>query len=232
MTGPLVLFILKKMHRSWKYLTVKNEEELVDLKRLRRLSRHRGIPGMASVIAFAVLALACLLMGAFFSIFSFRTEMSRESSLGTGLMLLLMSGVFLFAARLFYREWRQDLLRDYLLHPEEYEIVRGLLSSFSFVVGDRQKLSRFHVEGEVVTSAGTRVPALEFFAAEIWPFTTVEADSQLTPDDDWYELKGQRDALPIPAYFICTRVNPRRAALVGVDYDLIAGSLRKSRLKL
>lgn len=220
------------MYKTWKYLAVKNEQELKDSMRLQKLALHRGTPGWLLIGVFSLCALASILICGFFIFLVQRDEMHWWAGYGSALMMLLMAAAFVFAARVFHRARETDILRNFLLHPQEYVFTKGILKEFSYVAGDNRKMSRYHVQGEAQGPGGESLFVSEFFDSYIWPFTTQEQDRQIRKGDDWYDLKGKRATLPISAYFLYPRKNPQVAILVGIDHDLISEALKRSKMKM
>lgn len=220
------------MHKTWKYLAVKNEQELKDYLRLQKLALHRGTPGWIMIWFFSVCALICVVGGAFFVSLVQEGGLHWWSGYGSALMMLLLAAVFVFAARVFHRARKSDILRGYLLHPNDYAFIKGTLKEFSYMTGDNRSMSRYHVQGEAEGPGRVTLFVSEFFDSSIWPFTTPEQDRQILEGDDWYDLKGKRATLPISAYFLCRKNNPKVAILVGVDHDVIVEALKRSKMKL
>ncbi|WP_374032426.1 hypothetical protein [Bdellovibrio bacteriovorus] len=219
------------MYRSWKYLVVKNEQDLKNRERLQRLARHRGFPGFLMIFVFAACALISLGLAGFFLQMAYSHQLPMWSSVGSALAMLLLAGTFVFGSRVFLRERRLDVLRKFLRHPESGCFVVGKLTSFSYVAGDSRKLSRYFVEGEAEGPQGQALFVGEFFDADIWPFTTEEGDRQIQKDDDWYDLKGKRRTLPVPAYFVCEAKDPKVGVMVGIDQALLNDALKRSDMK-
>ncbi|WP_235046281.1 hypothetical protein [Bdellovibrio bacteriovorus] len=199
--------------------------------RLQRLARHRGLPGFLMVVVFAACALISLGLAGFFGMMAYSHQLPMWSSVGSALAMLLLAGTFVFGSRVFLRERQMDVLRKFLRHPDSGSFVVGKLTSFNYVAGDSRKLSRYFVEGEAEGPQGQTLFVGEFFDADIWPFTTEEGDRQIQKDDDWYDLKGKRRTLPIPAYFICETNDPKIGVLVGIDQALLNDALKRSEMK-
>ncbi|UXR65495.1 hypothetical protein EZJ49_04410 [Bdellovibrio bacteriovorus] len=199
---------------------------------MQKLARHRGTPGWLLIGVFSVCALASLLVSGFFIYLVRKDEMPLWSGSGSAVMMLIMAAAFVFAARVFHRARKTDVLRNFLLHPEDFVFVPGTLKDFSYVAGDNRKLSRYHVQGEAQGPGGESLFVSEFFDSYIWPFTTKAQDQQLRKGDDWYDMKGKRATLPVPAHFLCPAMNPEIAILVGIDHDLISEALKRNRMKL
>lgn len=219
------------MYRTWKYLAVKNEQDLQSRDRLLKLARHRGLPGFLMIFVFGACALISLGLAGFFAMMVQSGGLPMWSSVGSALAMVLLAGTFVFGARVFLRERRLDVLRKILRDPESGSFVVGQLTSFNYVAGDSHKFSRYFVEGQAEGPAGQTLFVGEFFDARIWPFTTEEGDRQIQKGDDWYDLKGKRRTLPVPAYFICEKKDPKIAVMVGIDQTLLNEALKRSEMK-
>lgn len=219
------------MYRTWKYLVVKNEQDLKNRVRLKKLARHRGLPGFVMIFVFSTCALISLGLAGFFAAMAYTHKLPMWSSVVSALAMLLLTGAFVFGARVFLRERQMDVLRKILRHPDRGSFVTGKLTSFNYVAGDSRKFSRYFVEGEAEGPEGQPLFVGEFFDADIWPFTTEEDDRQIQKGDDWYDLKGKRRTLPVPAYFICEAKDPKIGVLVGIDQSLLNDALKRSEKK-
>ncbi|WP_415062535.1 hypothetical protein [Bdellovibrio sp.] len=220
------------MYTSWKALAVNNESEIQSSSRLKKVLWAKDGMLLPVIIMFMLASLLSLFLGGFFFYLSVTHYLGWGAGLGTTLVMIVMAILFAVGARLFHRERKMDLIRNYLLRPQDFEFVTGTLESFSYSYdsGGGVHRGRILVKGMARDSLGNELLALEQFSSRVWPFTTGELDQQIQEGDDWYSLKGKRQTLPIKAYFLCEKRNPRVAALVGIDKHFIEKALKSAEI--
>jgi|GEM_PF-1741854 len=218
------------MYTSWKHLAIKDENELRNLARLKRIPRARGSMSIPVLILFGLGAAVSFALAVFFAFLGLTGGMTPFGSLGAVFAMFVLGVFFVIAIKLYREERYLDLVRRYLLQPLDFDFVEGTLESFTFQRDDSRRSGRIMVKGHAFAKSGQEMLAMEQFSPYIWPFTTEEEDARLQPHDDWYDLKGKRLKLPIKAYFIYEKANPQVGALVGVPEEIVREALQKAEL--
>ncbi len=220
------------MYTSWKALAINNESELQSPSRLKKVLWAKEGMLLLVIIMFVLASLLSLFLGGFFFYLSVTHYLEWGAGLGTTLVMIVMSLLFAVGSRLFHRERKMDLIRNYLLRPQDFEFVPGTLDSFSYSYdsGGGAHRGRILVKGQARDSLGNELLVLEQFSSRVWPFTTEEMDRQIQEGDDWYDLKGKRPFMPVKAYFLYEKKNPRVAALVAIDKHFIERALKSAEM--
>jgi hypothetical protein len=203
------------MYDSFEDLAVKDDADLRDQDRIRRLCRRTN-SGLYAPIAFCGVlgvGLAALCLWAAGA----RIAMSREELWS----LLCFSG---FAAIMclgmswaFAQELLQSPLRGFLKDPTDYDFSPGRIEEAHYQSnGSRSTRAR--------GSFGQGGIFLADFSAQLWSRAIAERgeDKCLKPGDDWYDRKGKRARLPLPVWVLHKRGNPRSGVLVGIPADVAA----------
>lgn len=210
------------MYRTWQHLIIQNETGLQDPARIKRLSRASGHVGWLAVGGFFIAGIVAVFLAIFLFSVSFQFEDKRWSLLLSALVLLAMSGASFVSAWLFRKEMNLSPLRGFLKTPAEFTFVKGHLEDCHYVSGEKRHLDAIVVEGRALGPNGEVLLVREEFSPDIWNFTTPEAEASLQKGSDWFDKKGQRRLLPIPAYFICKKNRPVQARLVAIDVEYLA----------
>lgn len=216
------------MYRSWQHLIIQNETGLQDRARIKKLNHTNGSIGAIAIIGFLVAAVISLVFSGFLVSESFDFVDKPISLALSGVVMLLVGCAFLVGAWLFWKERNMSPLQGFLKNPKDFVFVKGLLEDCYYISGDKRQLDRIIVEGYALSPDGQQIEVREEFAPSIWNFTTPEAESGLKQASDWYEKKGQRRLLPVPAYFICQRSRPTFARLVAIDREVVGVSSSES----
>lgn len=210
------------MHRSWQHLIIQNETGLQDPARIRKLSRADGRIGWIAFMGFIAAGLVSVLLAIFLIYQSFQFEEKFLSLLLSALFMLVIAGAFLIGAKLFLQEMNLNPLRNFLKTPEDYLFVTGELQDCHYLSGESRRQDVIIVEGFAVGPEGKPLAVREEFSPRIWNFTTPQAERSLQKGSDWYDMKGKRRLLPVPAHFICNKSSPNVACLIAIDKEYVA----------
>jgi hypothetical protein len=140
----------------------------------------------------------------------------------SGLAILVMSAGFFSGAWLFRKEQNLNPLRGFLKNPEEFAFIKGALEDCHYFSGQSRHQDVIIVEGSAQGPQGEQLIVREEFSPRIWNFTTPQAERSLQKGSDWYDMKGKRRLLPVPAYFICRKTHPSQACLIGIDKEYLS----------
>lgn len=210
------------MHRSWQHLIIQNETGLQDPARIRKLSRADGRVGWIAFMGFMAAGLVSVLLAIFLIYQSFQFQEKFLSLLLSGLFILIIGGAFFIGAKIFLQEMNLNPLRNFLKNPENYLFVTGELQDCHYLSGQTRRQDVIIVEGFAIGPEGKRLAVREEFSPQIWNFTTPQAERSLQKGSDWYDMKGKRRLLPVPAHFICNKFGPNVACLIAIDKDYVA----------
>lgn len=215
------------MYTSWQHLIIHNETELHDKHRIHKLVRASGAIGYIGLAAFAIAGIASLIFAGFFIYQGVQYQSYQISMFAASVVMIALAALFFVGTKMFFLEIRMNPLRNYIQHPDDFEFVRGTLESSTYVSGQSRRQDHYVVVGKAHSRKGADLFVQEQFSTRIWNFTTSNAEKSLKKGDDWYDQKGQRRTLPVPAYFICEKNDPQVAALVGIDAEYVSdkGSL-------
>ena len=205
------------MYSSWQHLIIKNETQLQDIKRIRKLIWSSGTVGWLGVIGFALAGIASLLFAGSFIYIGMSTETYNLTMFAVAVLMTALAALFFVGTNYFTQEIKINLIRNFVKNPQAFDFIEGTLVSAGYVSNGSKRQNHYVVVGKAISKEGVELLAQEQFASRIWHFTTREDDEQLKEGDDWFDLKGKRPYLPIPAYFICLKKDPKFAALVAVD---------------
>ena len=103
-----------------------------------------------------------------------------------------------------------------------YLFVKGELEDCHYLSRKNRRQDVIIVEGFALGPEGKRLVVREEFSPQIWNFTTPQAERSLQKGSDWYDMKGKRRLLPVPAHFLCNKSNPDLACLIGIDKEYVA----------
>lgn len=210
------------MYRSWQHLIIHNETGLQDPRRIRKLSRTDGRVGWIAVFGFVAAGLISVFLAMFLIYQGFQLEEKQLSFLLSGLAVLALSGSLFVGAWFFRKEMDLNPLRGFLKKPEDFVFIKGELEDCHYLSGQSRRQDVIIVEGHALGPQGERLNVREEFSPQIWNFTTPQAERSLQKGSDWYDMKGKRRLLPVPAYFICNKSRPVYASLIGVDKEYLS----------
>lgn len=219
------------MYTSWKHLILKNEHELKDRARLKRLYRSQALPMYFVIGGFSLGGVTCIF--ASFPLFAMSIQ-ANGFHLGLligGLFVLIFSLVFFGAGWMFKKNLDMDLLRNYFRDPEKFEFIKGKLTSAHFSSTGEKASIRMMVKGEGVYN-GKKILVSEDFRPSIWPFTDIESEESLRPGDDWYDMKGKRKVLPVDVHILVDVAGSSYGKLIGIDAGEILSALGAAEIKL
>jgi hypothetical protein len=210
------------MYHSWQHLIIQNENGLQDPGRIRKLSRSDGRVGWMSIVSFVLAGLISVLVAILLFYQALESQEKQMSFILSGIAMIVLAGAFGVGAWLFQKEISTNLLRGFLKTPDEFIFVQGQLEDCHYHAGEKRRHDRIIVEGSATGPFGERLLIYEEFSPEIWNFTTPEAEKDLQKSSDWYDKKGLRRLLPVPAYFICKKHRPSTATLVAINQEYIS----------
>lgn len=141
------------------------------------------------------------------------------------ILISAIGAVLFWGANLFGKERKIDPFRNFLTNPEHFEFVEGQLVSASYSYNGNSRNSRMIVKGEAKTKEEAPLLFFEFFDPNIWPFVEAGEEDNLTPGDDWYELRGQRKTLPVPIYVLYHK-KTNQASMVGIDHHVLSSATK------
>ncbi|WP_413289172.1 hypothetical protein [Bdellovibrio sp. HCB337] len=210
------------MYTSWQHLIVHNETELHDKRRIKKLIRASGTIGYFGVLAFAVAGIASLIFAGFFIFQGVEYQSYKVSMFAASVVMIALASLFFVGTRMFLQEVKINPLRNFAQNPNDFEFVEGTLESSTYVPGQSRRQDHMVVVGKAYSSTGAELYVREQFSTRIWNFINNGAEESLKKGDDWYDQKGKRKTLPVPAYFIYPKRDPTVAALVGIDAKYIS----------
>lgn len=210
------------MYTSWQHLIIQNETELHDAHRIQKLIHDSGAVGTVGIITFAAAGIASLMFAGFFIYQGVQYHSYQISMFAASLVMIALATLFFVGTNMFLQEIKINPLRNYAQKPDDFEFIKGTLESYTFVSGERRRQNHVVVVGKARSSKGVELLAQEQFSTKIWNFTNKENEESLKEGDDWYDQKGKRMRLPVPAYFLCAKKNPHTAALVGIDKKYVS----------
>lgn len=217
------------MHTTWKHLAIQNENELKDLKRLKKIHSARTRGSLIAMIGFALGAVVSFALGGWFLLLTFQEGLFLwYQGIGVATVMFLLSACFIFGVRMFLKERQLDILRNYFLNPVSFVFVEGEITSGSYSSGGSgNRASAKMIAKGVVNFESKKFHSIDFFSPDIWPFTTPDEDAQIQEGDDWYDLKGKRVYLPVKAMFLINKSNPTHAVLIAIDKGLIDDAVNR-----
>lgn len=210
------------MYRSWQHLIIHNETGLQDPGRIRKLSRADGRVGWIAIFGFIFAGFISVFLAIFLMYQGLQLQDRQWSFVLSGLAILVMSAGFFAGAWLFRKEQNLNPLRGFLKNPEEFAFIKGELEDCHYFSGQSRRQDVIIVEGYALGPHGEQLIVREEFSPRIWNFTTPQAERSLQKGSDWYDMKGKRRLLPVPAYFICRKMHPSEACLIGIDKEYLS----------
>jgi len=209
------------MYRTWQHLIIQNETGLQDPVRLKKLLRSSGSVGLSAIVGFFTAGALSVLIAIFLFNEAFRLEEKQLSLILSGVAILVLSISFFVGSWLFWKERNLNLLRNFLRSPGDFIFIQGRLEDCHYLPGEKRSSDRIIVEGHAKGPSGDDIIVREEFSPRIWNFTTPDAEESLKKGSDWYDKKGKRRLLPVPAYFICNKHRPAWAQLVAINHEYI-----------
>ena len=199
------------MYRSWENLIIRNESELKDHKRLRKLL---SVGDWLAVLGFNLAGFVSVSTGLFMVGVAMEKEPGRLPLLGGAAAILILGFLFFYFAQLMIKEVRLHPIRQYLKDPSGFEFIRGEIVDSHYTRANKGK-------GRIVAQikGENGLIGVEHFHPSIWSFTTVEAEASLKEGDDWYAMKGKRRLLPVPVYILHKIGLP--GVMIGIEQNLI-----------
>lgn len=200
------------MYRSWDNLSIQNESELKDHKRLKKLLNTGD---WLAVLGFNLAGFVSVSTGFFMVGVAMEKEPGRLQLLGGAAAILILGFLFFYFAQVLIKEVRLHPIRQYLKDPAGFEFIRGEIVDSHFTPASKGK-------GRIVAQikGENGLVGFEHFHPSIWSFTTVEAEASLKEGDDWYDMKGKRRLLPVPVYILHKKGLP--GVMVGIEQNLIS----------
>lgn len=208
------------MHSSFKDLAVKDDTELRDTERLKRLY-NKNFSGLkiASVCCIAMgIPLAALTVWLAWDHFiakaatiqPFWTLFGVVAGFGT---------ICLGMGLAFWKECSGNPLAGYLKDPAGYVFTLGSITEATYLPADEGR-------GKMMVSGtfGEKGIFIEEFSPGPWSNAVAERgeDEGLKPGDDRYDQKGKRVRLPITAWIIYHSSQPHYGALAGIPAEIAA----------
>ncbi|MDD5210636.1 MAG: hypothetical protein PHV36_14705 [Elusimicrobiales bacterium] len=216
------------MYKSFEDLAVKDEADLRDVSRVRRLywKNNYGLYIAAAGCSAAGLGLAGLAVWAFFCKFSGKpmpVEVFRPL-FGVG---AIGGGMCLWMGWMFSKELRLSPLGGYLEKPSDYVFAEGRIENADYISDGKRSSARMSVKGRF----GENGIFFEDFSPDIWSRSVADRGEEegLKPGDDWYSEKGKRVKLPLPAWVLYSRKTPGWGVLVGIPAATAALLAAKSK---
>ena len=199
------------MHRSWENLIIRNESELKDHKRLKKLLRNGD---WLAVLGFNLAGFVSVSTGLFMIGVAMEKEPGRLQLLGGAAAILILGFLFFYFAQLLIKEVRLHPIRQYLKDPAGFEFIRGEIVESHYAPASKGK-------GRIIAQikGGNGLVGFEHFHPSIWSFTTPEAETSLKEGDDWHEVKDKRRLLPVPVYILYKKGLP--GVMIGIEQNLI-----------
>lgn len=209
------------MYKSFEDLAVKDDADLRDASRLRRLYRKNnyGLYIAAIGSTAAGLGLAGLAVWAFARRFSgepMPAEVFRPL-FGVG---AAGGGLCLWMGWMFTKYLRFNPLGGYLKNPSDYVFAEGKIERADYISDGKRSTARMAVKG----SFGEKGLFFEDFSPELWSRSVADKGEEegLKPGDDWHSEKGKRMKLPLPAWVLYDRKTPGVGVLAGIPAETAA----------
>src|SRR5437868_2621517 len=111
------------MYRSWQHLIIKNEADLRNPQRIRKLLRGSSSLNWFAIIGFAFGGVLSLFLAAFLFYETFAFELNRISMMISSLIMAAIAIMFFIGAKVFAQEMHVNLLRSYLHKPEDFDFI-------------------------------------------------------------------------------------------------------------
>lgn len=210
------------MHRTWQHLIIQNETGLQDPGRIKKLSRASSAVGWTAVIGFFLAGVVSIFVGGFLFYVASTVQEKQLTLVLSGIAMSALSIAFFVGARLFKKEMNLSPIRGFLKSPQNFIFIKGQLEDCYYLPGQKRSGDTIVVEGRAQGPNGEEILVQERFSPRIWNFTTPQAEESLQKGSDWYDKKGQRRLLPVPAYFICQKHRPVFAQLVAIDREFVS----------
>ncbi|MFH1619634.1 MAG: hypothetical protein ABIG11_06980 [bacterium] len=208
------------MYRDFEILAVKDDIDLRDTARIRRLHRHNYLGLMIAGGAMAGSGIVFLLLSSWLGLAIKAGRSPLQDMPGTVLAVcFFITVVDLGMAAAFLRETWKSPLAGYLREPMAFDFMKARLTRADFLPAGRKSDGKMRISGEF----GEKTIFMEEFRADIWSSAVAEQgeNENLKPGDDRYHYKGKRLRLPLKAWVIYRRDNPAKAALVGLPAALV-----------
>lgn len=205
------------MHRSFDLLSVRDDAELRDPRRVARLFRRYHLGNL--VVFYVIGALGLPLLGATLWL---AFHGAQRQGVVIGLCLAVMMPAF---AAAFGQEAFGSPLRGYAREPHAYDFAPAqLVEAYYLSDGDRRG-AKMRVRGRF----GSGGLFFADFNPRLWSSCVAEEGEEegLKPGDDRYDQKGKRARLPLDAWVLFRRDRPTRAELVGLPAAVVDRLKRK-----
>lgn len=211
------------MHRSFDLLSVRDDAQLRDPRRVSRLFRRYHLGSLVTVYVCGAAGLP-LLAGSLWLAWRGGQIMpeGRWQAAAVGICFAVM---LLGMSAAFAREALGSPLRGYCREPHAYDFAPAqLVEAYCLSDGDRRS-AKMRVRGRF----GAGGLFFTDFDPRVWSRHVAEKgeDKGLQPGDDRYDQKGKRARLPLDAWVLFRRDRPTRAELVGLPAAAVDRLKRK-----
>ena len=216
------------MYISFEDLAVKDDADLRDPARVRRLYRKNNYGLYIAAIGCSAAGLGLAGLAAWACVYKpggkpmppevFRSLFGLGA--GGGLMCLWMGWTF-------FKYLRSNQLGGYLKDPSGYVFAEGKMEEADYISDGNRSGDRMLVKG----SFGEKGIFLEEFSPSVWSRGVADRGEEegLKPGDDWHSEKGKRIKLPLPAWVLYDRKTPGVGVLAGLPSETAALLAAKSK---
>ena len=210
------------MYKTFDDLSVSDDVELRDARRIRRLywKNYYGLyaaSGLCAAAGTALLGLAAWAVHAKLSGLNMPAE-AFWTFFAIGALGALMT---LWMAWLFSKELRLNPLRAFLKDPAACIFAEGRIEEADYLYsGGSRSRARMNVKG----SYGEGGIFFADFDPGLWSRSVADRgeDEGLKPGDDRFPEKGKRVKLPLPAWVLYNRADPGWGMLAGIPAATVA----------
>lgn len=216
------------MYKSFEDLAVKDDADLRDPARVRRLywKNNYGLYIAAIFCSAAGLGLAGLAVWALVWKFTGRPMPADvfRPLFGVG---AAGGGMCLWMGWMFSKALRSNPLGGYLKDPSGYVFAEGRIERADYLSDGNRSGARMFVKG----SFGEKGLFFEDFSPQAWSRSVADRGEEegLKPGDDWHSEKGKRVKLPLPAWVLYDRKTPGVGVLAGIPAETAALLAVKSK---
>ncbi len=203
------------------------DAELKDPARLKRLSRHAHLGNYLAVILPCLFFGVPILTGMGWIAFGMIASPKFRPFWFMELILAGLGALVFFFVRAFAREIKLDPIPASLRDPLNFEFLPGTIDSGDYSAGERRSGDRMICYGNFKSARMEKHPLIEIFRPWAWPF------GQRVNQEQDKERPGRQSFLPLEVMVLSEKVEPFRAAVVGIRKSdiLQAETARKRREK-
>jgi len=198
------------MIRNLKVLSYESETDLKDPVRLKRLSRHAQLGNYLAVLLPGLFLGAPILVGMVWLAFALIVDPKFRPFWYMEPILLGLASLVWFFMRAFAKEIKLDPIPAFLSDPSNFEFLPGTIDRADYSAGERRSGSRMICYGSFQGSGLDKHPILEIFRPWAWPF------GQRVHQEQDKERPGRQSSLPLAVMVLSEKVDPFRAAVVGI----------------